>query len=94
VIVVGGQGFHRCAVGQGIGVTVLGNAPIVDANTGTWLQVSRSDWDWRNSFGSGAGLLGSKVGPNSKASLELGKGCFQMGAGKYKASVAWGVLGT
>ena len=45
VIVVGGIDFIASPVGSSTGMTVLGNAPIVDAATGTFLQVSQSDWD-------------------------------------------------
>jgi hypothetical protein len=45
VIVTGGIDLVAGPVGSGLGMTVLGNAPIVDAATGTFLQVSRSDWD-------------------------------------------------
>lgn len=44
VIVTGGIDNIAAPVGQGIGVTVLGNAPILDV-TGTYLQVSPSDAD-------------------------------------------------
>lgn len=44
VIVTAGTDFIGVPVNAGIGVTVLGNAPILDS-TGTWVQVSRSDWD-------------------------------------------------
>jgi hypothetical protein len=44
VIVVGGQDFIGAPVGSGVGVTVLGSAPILDS-TNTYIQVSRSDAD-------------------------------------------------
>lgn len=44
VIVVGGMDFIAAPVGSGIGVTVLGNAPILDS-TNTYVQISRSDAD-------------------------------------------------
>jgi hypothetical protein len=44
VIVVGGMDFIGAPVGQGIGCTLLGNSPILDP-TGTYVQVSRSDWE-------------------------------------------------
>jgi hypothetical protein len=78
VIVVGGQDFIGAPVAQGIGVTVLGNAPILDS-TGTYVQVSRSDWDCvillaqaRSCFKMG--------GQEFKASLELEKAALQMAA--------------
>ena len=43
-IVTAGIDFLAAPVGSSVGVTVLGNAPILDA-TGTYLQVSRDQWD-------------------------------------------------
>jgi hypothetical protein len=43
VIVTGGPDWIAAPVGSGVGVTVLGNAPIMDSNGN--VQVSRSDWD-------------------------------------------------
>lgn len=44
VIVTGGIDFIGAPVSQGIGITMLANAPILDP-TGAFIQVSRSDWD-------------------------------------------------
>ena len=44
VVVAGGVDFIAAPVGSGIGVTVLGNAPVPVAD-GDFVQVSRSDWD-------------------------------------------------
>lgn len=44
VIVTAGIDFIGAPVNAGIGVTVLGNAPILDS-TGTYVQISRSDAD-------------------------------------------------
>jgi hypothetical protein len=44
VIVAGGIDFLAAPVGSAIGVTVLGNAPLLDS-TNTYLQVSRDAWD-------------------------------------------------
>jgi hypothetical protein len=44
VVVIGGVDFLAAPVGAGIGVTVLGNAPVPVLNT-DYVQVSRSDWD-------------------------------------------------
>ena len=79
VIVVGGQDFLGAPVGQGIGLTVLGNAPIVDAGTGTWLQVSRSDWDCVILLAQ-ARAAWKQGGAEFKASLELEKAALQMAA--------------
>jgi hypothetical protein len=77
VIVVGGQDFVGAPVGQGIGLTVLGNAPIVDAGTGTFLQVSRSDWDCVILLAQ-ARAAWKQGGAEFKASLELEKAALQM----------------
>ncbi len=77
VIVVGGQDFVGAPVGQGIGLTVLGNAPIVDAGTGTWLQVSRSDWDCVILLAQ-ARAAWKQGGAEFKAALELEKSALQM----------------
>jgi len=79
VIVVGGQDFIGAPVAQGIGLTVLGNAPIVDAGTGTWLQVSRSDWDCVILLAQ-ARAAWKQGGAEFKASLELEKAALQMAA--------------
>lgn len=44
VIVTGGIDFLASPVGQSCGVTILGNAPLLDS-TNTYLQVSRDSWD-------------------------------------------------
>lgn len=44
VVVAGGVDFVAAPVGSGIGVTVLGNAPVPVAD-GDFVQVSRSNWD-------------------------------------------------
>ena len=66
-------------VAQGIGLTVLGNAPIVDADTGTFLQVSRSDWDCVILLAQ-ARAAWKQGGAEFKASLELEKAALQMAA--------------
>lgn len=43
-LVIGGVDFLAGPVGSGIGMTVLGNAPVPVNNT-DYVQVSRSDWD-------------------------------------------------
>ena len=77
VIVVGGQDFIGAPVGSGVGVTVLGNAPIVDATTGTWLQVSRSDWDAVLDLAQARAAF-KQGGAEFKAALELEKSALQM----------------
>jgi hypothetical protein len=76
VIVVGGQDFIGAPVGQGIGVTVLGNAPILDADTGTFLQVSRSDFDAVLSLAQSRAMF-KCAGAEWKAALELEKEAIQ-----------------
>jgi len=44
VIVAAGIDFLAAPVNSSIGVTVLGNAPLLDAS-GTYLQISRDQWD-------------------------------------------------
>lgn len=44
VIVTAGIDFLAAPVGSSVGVTVLGNAPLLDV-TNTYLQVSRDSWD-------------------------------------------------
>jgi len=70
VIVVGGQDFIGAPVAQGIGVTVLGNAPIVDINGN--VQVSRSDWETVILIAQ-ARAAWKQGGAEFKASLELEK---------------------
>jgi hypothetical protein len=70
VIVVGGQDFIGAPVGQGIGLTVLGNAPIVDSNGN--VQVSRSDWDAVLDIAQARSLF-KCGGAEFKAALELEK---------------------
>jgi hypothetical protein len=43
-LILGGIDFLAAPVGVGIGVTVLGNAPVPVLDT-DYVQVSRSDWD-------------------------------------------------
>lgn len=43
-IIIGGIDFFAAPVGSGIGVTVLGNAPMPTTDT-SFVQVSRSNWD-------------------------------------------------
>jgi hypothetical protein len=45
VIVTAGIDFIAAPVGSSVGVTVLGNAPLLDASTSSFLQVSRDQWD-------------------------------------------------
>jgi hypothetical protein len=75
VIVVGGQDFIGAPVGQGIGLTVLGNAPIVDSNGN--VQVSRSDWDAVLDIAQARSLF-KCGGAEFKAALELEKSALQM----------------
>lgn len=76
VIVVGGQDFVGAPVGQGIGLTVLGNAPILD-DTNTYVQVSRSDWETVILIAQ-ARAAWKQGGAEFKASLELEKSALQM----------------
>jgi hypothetical protein len=71
VIVVGGMDFIGAPVGQGIGVTVLGNAPILDS-TNTYVQVSRSDWDAVLDLAQARSLF-KCGGAEFKAALEIEK---------------------
>ena len=70
MIVVGGQDFVGAPVGQGIGLTVLGNAPIVDSNGN--VQISRSDWETVILIAQ-ARAAWKQGGEEFKASLELEK---------------------
>ena len=74
VIVVGGQDFVGAPVGQGIGLTVLGNAPIVDSNGN--VQISRSDWETVILIAQ-ARAAWKQGGEEFKASLELEKAALQ-----------------
>jgi hypothetical protein len=74
VIVVGGQDFIGAPVGQGIGLTVLGNAPIVDSNGN--VQISRSDWETVILIAQ-ARAAWKQGGEEFKASLELEKAALQ-----------------
>lgn len=71
VIVVGGIDTVACPVNAGIGVTVLGNSPILDS-TNTWVQVSRAGWEIVILFAQvrAAWKMG---GAEFKAALELEK---------------------
>jgi len=71
VIVVGGMDFIGAPVGQGIGVTVLGNAPIL-YSTNTYVQVSRSDWDAVLDLAQARSLF-KCGGAEFKAALEIEK---------------------
>jgi hypothetical protein len=71
VIVTGGVDFVGAPISQGIGVTVLGNAPILD-DTNTYVQVSRSDWETVILIAQ-ARAAWKQGGAEFKASLELEK---------------------
>lgn len=90
VIVVGGMDFIGAPVGQGIGVTVLGNAPILDS-TGTYVQVSRSDWDCVILLAQ-ARAAWKQGGAEFKASLELEKSALQMCASENVRLKSMGVF--
>jgi hypothetical protein len=45
VLVTAGMDFLAGPVGSSIGLTCLGNAPLLDAATSTFLQVSRDGWE-------------------------------------------------
>jgi hypothetical protein len=71
VIVTGGPDWIAAPVGSGVGVTVLGNAPITDS-TGTYIQCSRSDFDIILDLSQSRAMF--KVGgAEFKAALELEK---------------------
>jgi hypothetical protein len=74
-IVVGGTDFLAAPVGSGIGVTVLGNAPILDS-TGTYVQISRSDADIMF-FLAQARAAWKQGGAEFQAALELEKQAIQ-----------------
>ena len=75
-IVVGGMDFIAAPVGQNIGCTLLGNAPITDS-TGVYLQVSQSNWDAVILLAQSRCLF--KLGGGEwKAGLELEKAAIQM----------------
>lgn len=44
-VIVGGIDFLASPVGHSCGVTVLGNAPLLDSDTSSFLQVSRDSWN-------------------------------------------------
>ena len=71
VIVVGGVDTVACPVNAGIGVTVLGNAPILDS-TNTWVQVSRAGWEIVILFAQSRAMF-KCAGAEWKAGLELEK---------------------
>ena len=75
VIVTGGMDFIAAPVGQNIGCTLLGNAPIVDSNNN--VQVSRSDWDAVILMAQSRAMF-KCAGAEFKASLELEKSALQM----------------
>jgi hypothetical protein len=75
VIVAGGVDWIGAPVGSNIGVTLLGNAPITDS-TGTYLQVSPSDWDAVLDIAQ-ARCLFKIGGAEWKAGLELEKRAIQ-----------------
>lgn len=70
VIVSGGMDWIAAPVMQGIGVTVLANAPITDSNGN--LQVSRSDWDAVILLAQSRAMF-KLCGADWKAGLELEK---------------------
>jgi hypothetical protein len=76
VIVTGGTDWIGAPVGSGVGVTVLGNAPIVDAATGTFLQVSRPDWEIVILLAQSRAMF-KCAGAEWKQSLELEKAAIQ-----------------
>jgi hypothetical protein len=74
VIVTGGPDWIAAPVGSGVGVTVLGNAPIMDSNGN--VQVSRSDWDAVLDLAQARSLF-KCGGAEFKAALELEKRALQ-----------------
>jgi hypothetical protein len=69
VIVTSGIDFLAAPVGSSIGVTCLGNAPLVDI-TNTYLQVSRDQWDTVLDLAQAAASF-KMGGAEWKAALEL-----------------------
>ena len=75
VIVAGGVDNIAAPLAQGIGVTVLGNAPILDS-TGTWVQISRPMADSMFDLAQARAMF--KCGGGEwKAALELEKRALQ-----------------
>lgn len=70
VIVIGGIDFMAAPVNSSIGVTVLGNAPLLDS-TGTYLQVSRDNWDTVLDLAQGVFASLKMGGAEWKQALEL-----------------------
>jgi hypothetical protein len=75
MIVAGGMDFIAAPVGSNIGVTVLGNAPILDS-TNTYVQISRSDADIMYDFAQSRAMF-KCAGAEWKAALELEKRAIQ-----------------
>jgi hypothetical protein len=75
VIVTGGIDFIGAPVGSGIGVTVLGNAPITDPS-GVYVQCSRSDMDIIYDLAQARAAF-KQGGAEFKAALELEKRALQ-----------------
>lgn len=71
-IIVGGIDFLAAPVGSSVGVTVLGNAPLVDAATSSFLQVSRDSWEQVLNMAQALASL-KMGGAEWKAALELEK---------------------
>ena len=76
VIVAGGIDNIAAPVGQGIGCTVLGNAPIVDAETGTFVQISRPMADSMFDLAQARAMF-KVAGAEWKAALEIEKRALQ-----------------
>lgn len=76
VIVAGGMDFIACPLNQGIGCTLLGNAPILDS-TSTYVQISRSDADIMFFLAQSRAMF-KCAGAEWKASLDLEKQAIQM----------------
>ena len=80
VIVVGGMDLVAGPVGSGLGMTVLGNAPITTTVGGVdYVQVSRSDWEIVILLAQ-ARSCWKMGGQEFKAALELEKSALQMAA--------------
>jgi len=69
VIVIGGIDFLAAPVGSSVGITCLGNAPLLDS-TNTFLQVSRDQWDTVLDLAQALGSL-KMGGAEWQAALEL-----------------------
>jgi len=70
VIVTAGIDTFAAPVGSSIGITCLGNAPLLDA-TNTFLQVSRDSWDTVLDLAQGAFASFKMGGAEWKQALEL-----------------------